>query len=60
MHTHWRDDHDRPQAMTSPVSLIVSAFAGIDSVREHITPQLQPEPSSLVLIDFGAQRRVEH
>ena len=56
MHTQWRDEQDRPQAMTSPVSLIVSAFAGIDSVREHITPQLQPEPSSLVLIDFGAQR----
>ncbi len=41
--------------VTSPVSLIVSAFATLDDVRASLTPQLDAsEPdSTLVLVDLG-------
>jgi len=44
------------ERMISPVSLIVSGFASIDDVNAHITPELQDEPSVLVLVDLGQQR----
>ncbi|HEY7905470.1 MAG TPA: phosphoribosylformylglycinamidine synthase, partial [Wenzhouxiangella sp.] len=44
------------QRMVSPVSLIVSGFASIDQVNAHITPEIQDEPSVLVLVDLGQQR----
>ena len=56
MHTQWHDDRGQMHAMSAPVSLIVSAFAGIESVRQRITPALQDQASSLVLIDFGRCR----
>ena len=56
MHTQWHSDTAGPQAMSAPVSLVISAFARIEAVGRHITPELQPQPSSLVLIDFGRQR----
>ena len=41
--------------VVSPVSLIVSAFAPVTDVREHLTPQLRAleEPSYLLLLDLG-------
>ncbi|MEY2771509.1 MAG: hypothetical protein RIQ38_1928, partial [Pseudomonadota bacterium] len=41
--------------VTSPVSLIISAFASLDDVRGTLTPQLdaQVDDSTLVLIDLG-------
>jgi phosphoribosylformylglycinamidine synthase len=43
--------------VTSPVSLIVSAFASLADVRGTLTPQLQAlEDTTLVLIDLGAGR----
>jgi phosphoribosylformylglycinamidine synthase len=54
MRTRWDD-----RQVTAPVSLIVTAFATLDSVRGTLTPQLQPLESSLILVDLGrGQRRM--
>jgi phosphoribosylformylglycinamidine synthase len=42
-----------PKQVTSPVSLIVTAFATLADVRGTLTPQLQPGDTSLILIDLG-------
>ena len=54
MRTQWRDA-DAAKKVTSPVSLIVSAFATLADVRGTFTPQLDAnEPdTTLVLIDLG-------
>ncbi len=54
MRTRWQA-HGQPQQVTSPVSLIVTAFAALDDVRGNFTPQLNAsEPdTSLILIDVG-------
>ncbi len=36
--------------VASPVSLVVSAFAPVDDVRRHVTPQLQNVPDSELLL----------
>ena len=51
MRTRWADDSG-PKQVTSPVSLVVSAFASLESVEGTWTPQLQPD-STLVLVDLG-------
>ena len=59
MRTVWQDAGGKPQAVTAPVSLIVSAFAPVADVRRTLTPELAREPgSALVLIDLanGEQR----
>ncbi|MEY3446773.1 MAG: hypothetical protein RIR45_1528, partial [Pseudomonadota bacterium] len=53
MRTQWSDDSGAKK-VTSPVSLIVTAFATLADVRGTLTPQLNPtEDTSLVLIDLG-------
>ena len=54
MRTQWQVANTT-RKVTSPVSLIISAFASIDDVRGTLTPQLDAsEPdTSLVLIDLG-------
>jgi len=54
MRTQWQAD-DAMRKVTSPVSLIISAFASIDDVRGTLTPQLdnQTADTSLLLIDLG-------
>ena len=54
MRTQWSDGKET-RKVTSPVSLIISAFASIPDVRGTLTPQLdaQLEDTSLVLIDLG-------
>ena len=54
MRTQWQTD-GQTRKVTSPVSLIVSAFASIDDVRGTLTPQLDAQTSdtSLLLIDLG-------
>lgn len=54
MKTTWQDGSDEFQVV-APVSLIVSAFAPVTDVSNHLTAQLQPheEPSSLLLLDLG-------
>nr|WP_231402539.1 phosphoribosylformylglycinamidine synthase [Caenimonas aquaedulcis] len=53
MRTQWGEGGDRKK-VTSPVSLIVSAFATLQDVRGTLTPQLDAaEESTLVLVDLG-------
>ncbi|WP_342128773.1 phosphoribosylformylglycinamidine synthase [Hydrogenophaga sp. OTU3427] len=57
MRTQWQADGDKKK-VTSPVSLIVTAFATLADVRGTLTPQLdaQEEDTTLVLIDLGRGR----
>ena len=38
------------KAVTSPVSLIVSAFAPVSDIREAVTPELRPLPEETVIL----------
>ena len=54
MRTRWTDEATgEARQVTSPVSLVVSAFASLPDVRGTWTPQLLPG-SDLVLVDLGA------
>jgi phosphoribosylformylglycinamidine synthase len=54
MRTTWKDERG-DHSVTSPVSLIVSAFAPVDDVRRTLTPQLQTDlgDTALILVDLG-------
>jgi phosphoribosylformylglycinamidine synthase len=53
MRTQWQDD-GVAKKVTSPVSLIVTAFATLADVRGTLTPQLNAlDDTSLILIDLG-------
>lgn len=54
MRTQWSEGSDKKK-VTSPVSLIVSAFASLSDVRGTLTPQLNATETdtTLVLIDLG-------
>ena len=54
MQTQWEQE-GKEYKVISPVSLIVSAFAPVTNVRQHLTPQLQRinEGSQLLLLDLG-------
>jgi phosphoribosylformylglycinamidine synthase len=58
MRTQWQAQ-GVPRKVSSPVSLIVSAFATLADVRRTLTPQLdaQEPDSTLVLIDLGRGRQ---
>lgn len=52
MRTTWDD-----KSVTSPLSLIISAFAPVSDVEQTLTPELQlVEDSCLLLIDLGQGR----
>lgn len=55
MRTRWKDEQGNDKQVSSPVSLIVSAFATLDDVRGTWTPQLNKEvkDSVLLLVDLG-------
>jgi phosphoribosylformylglycinamidine synthase len=48
MHTQWNN-----QAVTAPLSLIVSAFAAVSDTRRSLTPQIRGGETVLLLIDLG-------
>jgi phosphoribosylformylglycinamidine synthase len=53
MRTQWKDQ-DEAKKVTSPVSLIVTAFATLADVRGTLTPQLNAtDDTTLVLVDLG-------
>ncbi len=54
MRTQWSDSGDKKK-VTSPVSLIVTAFATLADVRGTLTPQLDrdTDDTTLVLVDLG-------
>ena len=57
MRTVW-DDGGQELSNTSPLSLIVSAFAPVNDLRNSSTPQLRTDcgPSSLLLLDLGKSK----
>jgi phosphoribosylformylglycinamidine synthase len=53
MRTQWQDQQESKN-VTSPVSLIISAFAPVENVQKTITPQLQNvDDTEIILIDLG-------
>ena len=57
MKTAWTEG-DEKKSVTSPVSLIVSAFARVTDARNTLTPQLRTDcgDTDLILMDLGAGR----
>ena len=53
MKTVWKEKNV-DKIMTSPVSLIITAFAPVIDVRKTLTPQLKDEKSALILLDLSA------
>jgi len=58
MQTSWTQE-DQKRQVISPVSLIVTAFAPVQDVRQTLTPQLRTDvgPTALILIDLGLGRQ---
>lgn len=57
MKTTWKDEGDsQEKSVTSPLSLIITAFGRVDDVRKTVTPQLRTDKgeTSLILVDLGA------
>jgi phosphoribosylformylglycinamidine synthase len=54
MKTKWQQDGE-DKAVTSPLSLVITAFARVEDIRKTVTPQLRTDKgdSSLILIDLG-------
>lgn len=58
MKTVWTEDGEK-KSVTAPLSLIISAFAPVSDVRRTVTPELQPDSDSLMVVvdlGFGAAR----
>jgi phosphoribosylformylglycinamidine synthase len=56
MKTAWQEGGE-DKSVTSPLSLIVSAFAPVRDARATLTPELQADPdTALLLIDLGQGR----
>ncbi len=57
MKSVWQDEASAiDKTMTSPLSLIITAFAPVQDVRKTLTPALQDADSVLLLIDLGQGR----
>ena len=52
MKTRWQEGNEQRE-MTSPLSLVITAFARVEDVRHTVTPQLRTDKgdSALLLID---------
>ena len=58
MQTKWRQNGEDKQ-VTSPVSLIISAFAPVLDIAQTLTPELSKRPSRLILLELpGGHRRL--
>lgn len=57
LRTVWQEG-EQQKSVTAPLSLIISAFARVEDVRDSLTPQLKLDrgPSRLILIDLGMGR----
>ena len=57
MRTRWQDDGTE-KSVTSPLSLIISAFAPVSDIRRTLTPQVRQDrgATDLILIDLGRGR----
>ncbi|UYZ82604.1 phosphoribosylformylglycinamidine synthase [Entomomonas sp. E2T0] len=54
MKTRW-SDNGQEKSVTSPLSLVISAFAPVQDIRQTLTPELRLEQGAtdLILIDLG-------
>lgn len=52
MKTRWQEGNETRE-MTSPLSLVITAFARVEDVRHTVTPQLSTADNALLLIDLG-------
>ena len=54
MKTAWQDDGEE-KSVTSPLSLVITAFGAVKDIRKTVTPQLRTDKgdSKLLLIDLG-------
>ncbi len=54
MKTKWEENGEQKE-VTSPLSLIITAFARVEDVRKTVTPQLRTDKgeTSLIAIDLG-------
>jgi phosphoribosylformylglycinamidine synthase len=52
MKTVWKNGQQE-KTMTSPLSLIITAFAPVLDISKTLTPQLQEQNSVLILVDLG-------
>ncbi len=55
MKTAWQENGEE-KAVTSPLSLVISAFGAVTDIRKTVTPQLKTDKGDtrLMLIDLGA------
>ncbi len=56
MRTRWEDEQGQQYRQTSPLSLLVTAFARVEDVTRTITPDLKAGASSLLLLDLSSWR----
>lgn len=56
MKTAWQDENGADKAVTSPLSLVITAFGAVKDIRKTLTPQLRTDKGAtrLMLIDLGA------
>lgn len=54
MRTQWQDD-EQDKSVTSPLSLVITAFGAVKDIRKTQTPQLRTDQgeTQLLLIDLG-------
>ena len=53
MRAVWEDAGGTAYKVVAPLSLVVSAFAPVDDVRRHATPDLKSGDTRLLLVDLG-------
>ncbi|MFS1702365.1 phosphoribosylformylglycinamidine synthase [Alteromonas sp. AMM-1] len=56
MKTAWQDEQGNNKAVTSPLSLLISAFGAVTDIRRTVTPELRTDKGDtrLLLVDLGA------
>ena len=58
MRTLWQAEDGQQKEVRSPLSLAISAFARVADIRKSLTPQLQPESDTcLLLLDLGGDKQ---
>ncbi|MGB0360196.1 MAG: phosphoribosylformylglycinamidine synthase, partial [Endozoicomonas sp.] len=57
MRTQWQENGET-KSVTSPLSLVISAFAPVQNIRQTLTPQLRIDQGAtdLILVDLGRDR----
>ncbi|QIG05494.1 phosphoribosylformylglycinamidine synthase [Proteus sp. ZN5] len=54
MKTRWQDKDGKTKEVTSPLSLVITAFSRVEDVRKTVTPELSTQAGNrLYLIDLG-------